>query len=233
MPSPFPGMNPYIEKPDLWRDFHHRYLVYAAEEITRQVLPDYFVRIEEHVFLTDDEPTNGGPGFHADLTAAAEDHPPATGPDVASTVAALSAPAVVRLPGDYERNRLLYLEVVDRTDRRVVTVVELLSPANKKAGRDRRQFEAKRRALLASQANYIEIDLLRGGSRMPWAGAPACDYCVAISRPEDRPDCGFWPLRVRDPLPDIPIPLLPDAPQPTLALQQVLHRVYDAAGYAR
>ena len=228
MPSPFPGMNPYLEKPDLWPDFHDRFLVYAAELLSQQLGVDFFVRLAEHVFVSDSGEENGRT-FHAVISSVNGNPVPPAG----STVATVPAPAVVILPSDYERDRLNYLEVRDRRDRRVVTVVELISPSNKKPGRDRAQFEAKRRAFLAGDVNYVELDLLRGWPRMAWAEMPPCDYCVAVSRPEDRPRVDFWPLGLRGPLPIIPIPIQAGRIEPTLPLQVLLHRVYDAAQYAR
>ncbi|MFO0850218.1 MAG: DUF4058 family protein [Gemmataceae bacterium] len=228
MPSPFPGMNPYLEHPAVWTGFHDRCLVYAAEILNAQTLPHFVVELGEHVFVTDPEAGASGPAYHADLSAA----DPRTGPAVGPSVGTLAAPATVTLPEDFDRARLTYLEVRDRYGQRVVTVVELLSPANKRPGKDRRQFEEKRRALLASDASYVEIDLLRRWPRMPAADMPACDYCVTVSRPDARPRADFWPIRLREPLPPVPIPLRPGLPEPTLDLQALLHRVYDAAGYA-
>jgi len=66
--------------------------------------------------------------------------------------------------------------------------------------------------------------------RMPWLDLPECDYCV-VSRAERRPKAGAWPIRLRDRLPVIPVPLRQGDPDARLDLQEVLHRVYDAAGY--
>ncbi|HUG93314.1 MAG TPA: DUF4058 family protein, partial [Planctomycetaceae bacterium] len=78
-----------------------------------------------------------------------------------------------------------------------------------------------------------EIDLLRGGERLPLDDLADCDYCVAVSRAEDRPRVGIWPIRLRDPLPVIPVPLrAPDA-DAWLDLTQILDGVYDEARYER
>ena len=226
MPSPFPGMNPFLEHPDVWEDFHDRYLVYLAETLKAGLPPAFFVRIAEHVFVADSGAEEPGDKFHADVSAG----PPAAGSRSAAAVA-IPAPQSARLPDDYERDRLTYLEVRDRRDRRVTAVVELLSPANKKPGRDRTQYEAKRRALLASDVNFVELDFLRGWRRMPPAGGAGVAYRVLVSRPDDRPDVGVWPLNLADRLPEIPIPVGPGAAEPVVDLQAVLHRLYDAAGY--
>ena len=224
MPSPFPGMNPYLESPRVWKDFHDRFLVYAAEALGPQAAPRYLVRITEHVFVHDEGADGGRRGFHADLAVT----PPPGGAGGPTT---LVAPATVTVPAGYRRRRVGYLEVRDRDDGHVVSVIELLSPSNKKG--DREQFEAKRQALLGGNASYVEVDLLRGGRRLEWGGMPACHYYAAVSRPDDRPRTDFWPIRLRDSLPPIPIPLGPNDPEPRLDLQAVLHRTYDAAGYHR
>src|SRR5271165_5590193 len=123
------------------------------------------------------------------------------------------------------------LEVRDRLGRELVTVIELLSPSNKRAGEDREAYLAKRRELLRSPAHLVEIDLLRGWTPMPQEGRPACDYSVMVSRAEKRRAADFWPIRLRDRLPVIPIPLrLPDAAA-RVDLQEALHHAYDGPGY--
>src|SRR5437016_2641075 len=98
-------------------------------------------------------------------------------------------------------------------------------------GPDREQYLAKARLLQQRWVHFVEIDLLRGGPRMPWLDMPACDYCVVVSRAERRPKAGVWPIRLRERLPVIPVPLRQGEADARLDLQEVLHRVYDAAGY--
>ncbi len=185
MPSPFPGMNPYLEQSDAWQDFHINFIVRAREALSLQIGPDYLVKIE------------------------------------------------VRLLPRVARERHTSLEIRDRRNRRVVTVLELLSPSNKTAGSDRDDYLAKRRQVLAGQTHLVEIDLRRGGVRPNLPELPACDYYVLVSRYEDRPRLGFWPIGLREPLPRIPVPLsAPDAPV-WLDLRAVLDRAYDAADYGK
>ena len=79
--------------------------------------------------------------------------------------------------------------------------------------------------------SIVEIDLLRGGPRMPLTGVPPCDYCVIVSRPKMRPDVNVWAIQLHEELPSIPIPLRGSVPDAALNLQALLHEVYDAAGY--
>jgi hypothetical protein len=127
--------------------------------------------------------------------------------------------------------RLSYLEIRDRRNRQLITVIELLSPANKRPGRYRDQYLTKQTELLSSTANLVEIDLLRGGPRMPWLDMPACDYCVVISRVEERPQAGIWPIGLRERMPVVQVPLRTGDSPATLDLQAILNHIYDAAGY--
>ena len=117
-----------------------------------------------------------------------------------------------------------FLEVRDRQGRELVTAIELLSPSNKRSGEDREQYLAKRRELLRSPAHLVEIDLLRGWTPMPQEGRPECDYSVMVSRAEKRRAADFWPIRLRDRLPVIPIPLRPPDAAARVDLQEALHR---------
>jgi len=110
-------------------------------------------------------------------------------------------------------------------------VLELLSPSNKRGGPDREQYLTKRKRLLASDAHLVEIDLLRGGQPMPPQDRPDCDYSVLVSRAEARPRAGFWPIGLRQPLPAIPVPLRRPDEFARIDLQEILHHVYDVAGY--
>jgi hypothetical protein len=219
-------MNPYLERDIAWHDFHERFLILGAGIIGAQVRPNYIVRVDDHIFVHElpDEPRQ--PGGRADLTVT---HLRAAAPP--ADLALLEAPARIRVP-QADVTREAYLEIVDRHSRKVVTVVELLSPSNKgRGGPDRAQYIAKRANVLASQAHLLEIDLLRGGEPMPGEARPECVYSVLVSRAEERPDAGFWPLAMADRLPVIPIPLRAPHADASLDLQALLDRVYDEAGY--
>jgi hypothetical protein len=228
MPSPFPGMNPYIERASVWHDFHESFMPLTRDLLTVQVLPRYFVRIDEQMYIHE------LPSEERRFIGRADILVPALVPASPATAAAsqvLNAPAQVRLPV-VDTEALSFLEIRDRDSRELITVVELLSPSNKYAGPDREQYLAKARQLQRSWVHFVEIDLLRGGPRMPWLDMPECDYCVVVSRYEQRPKADFWPIRLRDRLPEIPIPLRRGDADARIDLQQVLDRIYDAAGYA-
>ncbi len=229
MPSPFPGMDPYIEHPSVWQDFHDRFLPALADAIGVLVLPNFIVKVSERLFVSeidDDEPRFFG---NADV---AVKRGPADATVGLDQTAVLEAPVFVTDPDSVEEEAQTYLEIFDRDLKELVTVVELLSPVNKRRGDKREQYLAKRRAVLNSPTHLVEIDLLRAGPRMPLVGLPPCDYCIHINRADQRPHGDAWPFGLRDPLPTIPIPLRSPFPHASIALRSVFDRVYDAAGYS-
>jgi len=113
----------------------------------------------------------------------------------------------------------------------VVTVVELLSPVNKYPGAHRERYLSIRSEILRSRTHFVEIDILRGGPRMPPDDLPTCDYCALASRIEERPRAGVWPWRLRDPMPLVPIPLKAGDADAQLNLKVVIDHVYDVGGY--
>jgi hypothetical protein len=229
MPSPFPGMNPYLEQDDVWHDFHERFLPHLAEVIGAQLASHYIVKIDEHVYIHEPPAEKRSLLGRGDVFVAARR--PAVGAGTATATAPMTAPVQVVLPG-IDIESISFLEIRDRRDRRLVTVLEVLSPTNKYSGPDREQYLGKRGRVLASSAHLVEIDLLRGGPRMPFEEPPPeCDYYVMVSRMDQRPRADFWPNYLHDPLPVIPIPLRDPDPDARLDLQLALHHVYDAARY--
>ena len=227
MPSPFPGMNPYLEQPDVWSDFHQSFIPLVREIIRGQVRPNYIVKVEEQLFIHELSAEERLYLGRADVAVAPSLNPAPPRP----AGAILEAPVVGKLPMAIDVERHPYLEIRDRNNRELITVLELLSPSNKKSGLDREQYLAKRRQLISSPVHLVEIDLLRGGPRLPVEDLPDCDYYALVSRAEDRPSVGIWPIRLRDRLPVIPIPLRSPDPDARIDLQQVLQHLYDAAGY--
>jgi hypothetical protein len=152
-------------------------------------------------------------------------------PQVLDRAVIIEAPAYARIIPALDVRKEPYLEIRDRESRQLVSAVELLSPTNKRSGPDREQYLHKRRRYFYARVNLVEIDLLRGGPRLPLEDLPPCDYYALVARPEEHPKVAVWPLRLRDPLPTIPIPLRPADGDARLDLQAVVQRVYDAAGY--
>jgi hypothetical protein len=226
VPSPFPGMNSYFEQTVYWLDFHTEFLLALRRLLAPQVGPKYIVQLEEHIYIHDLAPEPRQRLGTADLLLVQ----PGGGELAQAALEVLEAPAEVWLP-EQDVEKVPILEVRDRQGRELVTVIEHLSPSNKRVGDDREQYLAKRRELLRSPAHLVEIDFLRGWTPMPQEGRPECDYSVMVSRAERRRAADFWPIRLRDRLPVIPIPLRPPDAAARVDLQEVLHRAYDGPGY--
>jgi hypothetical protein len=146
--------------------------------------------------------------------------------------ASITAPATVVLPA-VQREGNKYLKILDAKTRRVITVIELLSPTNKRPGPDRDAYLAKRLDYLAAGVNVVEIDLLRGGERMP-LGDPfpeKADYYMMVCRANELPQAGVWWFSVRDPIPVIPVPLSPGEGDVSLDLRACLDRAYAEGRY--
>lgn len=182
MPSPFPGMNPYLEQDDAWEDFHHNFISHAREMLSGQVGPNYYVKVEVRLYLHELPLEERHYFSRGDVGVSAS--PSKTSGTLAAT---MSAPVQLTLPAvDVERHSSL--EIRDRRNRRVITVIELLSPSNKTPGPDRNDYLRKRRELLRSPTHFVEIDLRRGAGERPYPpDLPPCDYYALVSRYEDRP----------------------------------------------
>jgi hypothetical protein len=220
-------MNPYLEQNTIWNDFHQRFVTALADHLVPQVRPAYVVKLEEYLYIHELPEEERHFVGRADVSIAQTD----SGTRPQTAVAVLDVPCYGTIPVQYERERLSYVEVRNRESGEIITVIEVLSLSNKRSGPDREQHLSKRLAVYFSSAHLVEIDLLRGGTRLPVENLPECDYYALVSRAEERPRVALWPVRLRDRLPIIPVPLRAPHADAHLDLQQVLHRVYDAAGY--
>ncbi len=228
MPSPFPGVDPYIES-QAWEDFHTLFITAIREDLTPVLRPRYVVRVEERIYVErlPDPVAPIGPGITVVSVPERERLPHFGG---TATVASPSFTAMIPLSSP---ERETYLVVRDRESMEVVTTIELLSPTNKRKGSTgRREYVKKRALVLRSKAHLVEIDLLRGGDRLP-IDLPLRHggYYVLICRHPACPQAQIHSWGLSSPLPTIPIPLAGDDPAVPLDLQNVFATLYDRAGY--
>ncbi len=228
MPSPFPGMNPYFEQDEVWHDFHQTFITAIRHALVKQVGSKYIVKLALHIYireLASDERRLLG---RADVGIGA----PRSHVTGESTNGVLEAPTQCFVPAGVDVLEESFIEVRKADTRQLVTVIELLSPSNKYSGPDRESYLSKRRQLLlAGNVSFVEIDLLRGGPRLPLEGLQPCDYYALVARAEQRPKVGVWPIQLRDPLPMISVPLLPGDTDARLNLQDLLQTTFDEGGY--
>ena len=231
MPSPFPGMDPYLEDADLWSGFHHAFLSALQDRIAPVVRPKYFVRVEERVYVTQED----DPGYRyivPDLRVVAPDRRRTAGAGLAVADRPIAEPIPVTEPLDREVHEHR-LEILDRVDRTVVTVIELLSPTNKVPGSFGRQsFLQKRREVYGTTAHWMEIDLLRGGTRTAnVAETRDAEYQVFVSRAGNPRMAHVWPIHLRGPLPVVGVPLRGGDGDVPVDLQDAFNHVYEVSGY--
>jgi len=218
-------MDPYLENPDLWSEVHSRLIVAISDALDDQLSDRYRIAIEKRVYQTtpDDSLAIGIP----DVAVLGQSDPSAPIP---SSTTAVAEPMTIELPM-LEEVQERYLEVREVGSGQVVTVIEVLSPKNKRAGEGRQAYLSKRTRILASQTHLVEIDLLRAGEPLPMMGAIASLYRIIVSRSQYRPKAELYPFGLRQPLPTISVPLLPEDEEPRLAMQSILELVYRRGRY--
>ena len=229
MRSPFPGMDPYLEDPAFWQDFHQRFITYWCDAITDALPDNYEVRIEERVILVE-LPPETIKVMHPDLSIS-QGYPLSSELRESSSVATLEP---VSIPLEYLDDEVeSYLQILHRPDRTLVSVLELLSPPNK-IDPGRTDYLAKCQAILRQQVHLVELDLLRAGHRLPLKGLlPARDYYALVSRWERRPLCDVYAWSLRSPLPSIRIPLKQPDPDLVLNIATVFDEAYSRGRYHR
>lgn len=230
MPSPFPGMDPYLEGAS-WADVHTQLSAEIARQLTPLLRPRYLARtMRRFVMETHDGVAITLAGAYPDVGVLRERAP--------ERAAAYATPLQTQTPTPLrmatvmpDQVPLITVEIRDVAERRLVTAIEVLSPTNKR-GDGRREYLTKRQRLLFSETHLIEIDLLRAGGRVPMQSPlPHAPYFVFLSRAEQRPITEVWPIRLDERLPTVPVPLLPGDLDVKLDLQSAFTAVYDALGY--
>jgi hypothetical protein len=229
MASLFPGMDPFIEG-QRWRDFHTTFITVIREVLTPQVRPRYVVEVEEYVYLAreDEDPDRA---IEPDVAVVESERAPVGNlrRPVGSTSAIAPVIHTVPVPRRY---RQAFLAVRDRQWQKVVTVIELLSPVNKKAGEGGNEYLVKRSNIFHTSAHLVEVDLLRGGQRLPTREPlEGADFYAFVCRAERMPQVEVYAWTLRQPLPAIPVPLAEGDSDVPLDLQAAFATTYDRAGY--
>ncbi|MEM6433493.1 MAG: DUF4058 family protein [Cyanobacteria bacterium P01_D01_bin.115] len=232
MPSPFPGMDPYLEQPTFWSSFHSRLIVALADAIAPQLRPRYYVEVETRTYM--DTPDGGEllVGIPDAVVLAAKPTVPSIDAKPPNGgVAVHPVPQQVTLPMPSEIKER-YLEVREVGTDAVITVVEVLSPKNKRQGKGRTLYENKRQLILGSASHLVEIDLLRGDEPLPIQGAvQLAHYHILVSRAEARPQADLYAVTVKSPLPCFPLPLKGSDEAIGVDLPDIFQGVYDRASY--
>ena len=228
MPSPFPGMDPYLEARSIWPDVHVSMITYIRESLQPNLRPKYIARIEEREQLA-----QTSQDYVPDVLLLRTQRETTTSYVATRSLVADEPQIVTTLDEDY---RELYLEIIARDSGDVVTLIELLSPTNK-VGNGRSQYIQKQTDLLATDVNLVEIDLLGYGQptvltrNVPITRPADWRYLINISRAERRRSLEFYAVPLHQKLPNCRIPLRPPDADVVLDLTAVFSRTYDIGSY--
>jgi hypothetical protein len=229
MANPFPGMDPYLEG-EMWQEFHQTLANAIRAQLKPHLRPKYIALLNKR--FTIEYPALDIVGFPArsiypDVHVVTSQHGGELQP--AASPRGTTAPTI-ELPG-YEEVPQLSIEILDVATRQLVTVIEILSPANK-LGAGAREYHERRLALSRALVHLVEIDLLRVGTRIGLQGTPpSAPYYAYLSRWERRPFTQVWAIQLREPLPTIPVPLLSPDPDISLDLQAAIDACYELVEY--
>lgn len=234
MAGPFPGMDPYLELPEFWRDFHSAFIPALRAQLTRILPAGFAAYIEERIYVITPELL-----FVPDVVITKRDKPIASGSAGSALLERVAdgSEMISFLP---DRALELYIEVRRAGGRRgeVIAAIALLSPTNKQqVGHGRDEYRAKQGELIESQAHLVEIDLLRGGIHTVAAPRDVVlqkgrwDHIVSLHRAGDYNTFEVWRNLLTDRLPRIKVPLVDGHHDAVLDLQEALDTVYDSAPY--
>jgi hypothetical protein len=239
MRSPFPGMDPYLEACGLWGDFHQHLIEKIYEHLADRVPERYVVRTAErsYVVLVESQAETRR-SMIPDVSVMA---PRTRGKRPKKGGAAVAEPAGDAEPVTMrafieEEHREAFVEIYEtEVEPRLVTAVEVLSPTNKRPRSEGRDlYLRKRQSLLVGGVNLVEIDLLRGGERMPMLDPwPASPYVLLVARAYKTQSCRVWPAHFRRPLPSLPVPLTKPDADILIELQPIIEAIWQRARYSR
>ncbi len=196
MPSPFPGMDPYLESEALWPTFHHQLVICLNQILLPGLVDRYRARVAQRCYHTE----------QALFTSVAR-----------------------------EEHQEDYIEIRQRNDGRVVTLLEVVSPANKITPEGRCAYLDKRREGKNVHANLVEIDLvLQGEPTLEYSrdGLPDWDYAVTVTRSTQAERYEIYTATLQKRLPRFRLPLASDDKDTVLDLYTAFTRCYDQGGFA-
>jgi hypothetical protein len=229
MPSVFPGMNPYLEHPDLFPGLHHWLIIEIARFLSPQLRPKYRVAVEVRMYETADDSsvTIGIPDV---MVTTRQNNSDASNTNLAVATSTVKPVQVtVPIPITIKEG---YLEVKEVGTEELITTIEILSPTNKRPGKGRKAYEKKREQVLGSQTNLVEIDLLRKGKPMLMSGKNIeSDYRILVCRGNRSPVADLYAFNLQDVIPAFPLPLRSSDNEPVIDLQVLLNEIYDVSGY--
>jgi hypothetical protein len=230
-------MDPFIEARGLWADFHDNLIVELQRALNERLPERYEALLGERTYIDLVDPVEGtrlGQVVKPDVRIDGESHA-FEGGQAAMQGNSLIATSVVMHPELAVEERETCVEIHEAAGGgRVLTCIELLSPTNKRPGSPGWAEYERKRQLFRGEANFVEIDLLRGGKRRPMRETwPASPYYLLVMWKDQAPECRVWPGFSVQPLPPIPIPLAAPDPDLTFDIQPCVNQVLARSRYER
>lgn len=237
MPSPFPGVDPFIEAQDRWHSFHTAYIAVCAELLNEHLPSDYYATVEERVLLEEADPrfADEAGALHRFGPDASIQHSAFSKVQSAAeqgAVATAEPRVILQDVVSFDQPTQKFIEIRGMPARDLVTTVELLSPTNKGTGSDRTAYLAKRNDMLRHGVNTVDLDFLLAGQRLPLlAPIPAGDFHAFVTQAASATQCEVYSWTVREASPTIRIPLK-EKRKVALDLQAAFVRVWDRHRYS-
>jgi hypothetical protein len=233
MPSPFPGMDSWLEDPGHWGNIHGGLIAQTQYLLNRLVRPKYLARIEDRLYLLPDDDPVTRQRRVADVRVERSSGRGRRRRTAGRAATAVAVHPVELITASDPQERERFIDVIEHKTGAVVTTVEVLSPSNKLAGSEsRKQYLLKYRQVTGSPVHFVEIDLLRHGERHHWQGElRSHDYLCHVSPADRRPAGLAWPIRLAERLPVVDIPLAAGDPAVKLDLQAVFDEGYDRGSW--
>ena len=239
MPSPFPGMDPYMEDPWKFPTLHTSLITFIMEQLQPDLPENYLAGVERRAWVETDDRNIQPDGYIEEVGVgnwSGDDSATAT----LERTATADEPMLVRLTKGPHRQSFLEIRLGRGREGRLVTVIEVLSPMNKNRSKGRKLYQQKQEELFDAGVNLVEIDLLRAGAhvtavpdfRMPEPGVDY-DYHVCVHRPDRPLDYEVYPVRLQDRLPRVSVPLLPEDGDVVLDIQAAVDRAYAAGPWRK
>lgn len=229
MKSPFPGMDPYLER--RWQDIHQRLCTYACDQLNERLGKGLVARLGERLIVqSEDEPPRA---IYPDVRVIEQTGFESAGQAVA-VLEEVAEPLLVPLPDDPELQS--FIDIAELDSGRLITSIEFLSQTNKKSGPGRKHYKQKQKELIAARVNLVEIDLLRYGRRAfviprhEFPESARAPYYATIVRARRR-RVELYPISLRKPLPSLRIPLRPTDVDVVLRLQPLFDMAYRNGRY--
>lgn len=235
MKSPFPGMDPFLEGTELWEDFHDVLLGVFHEQLAQLLPPGYVVRLKsrDYIQMVEHEGKRDHT-FRPDVAVRTDKTRTRPRDGQRSAVATAATDPLELRAYITETHREKFIEIYQHGQGpRLITCIEVLSPSNKRAGSTgQMEYLRKRESLMLGDVHLVELDLLRGGQRMPMVDPwPPSPYVLMVARVDPEHRCQVWRGYSHVPLPSLPIPLLAPTPDVTLDVQSAVVTVYARGKY--